>query len=145
MAKILLSLILYMGFSTLIIPTASGEAPAADQEFVAAFTSSNLVLDLLHFLRPLPGVAKRREFSEDRLVYRFDFRNNARYSNGGPVTAQDFRESCLHIINTRNKGDYSFIFDVLRGVTEYRSREQADPGTIRYEKHRFWRISRLYR
>ncbi len=153
MKGFLLTLILYAVFSAFILPIASAEAPAAEQEFVAAFTPSTLVLDPLHSfktlelqiatgiyeglvtyhpitLRPVPGVAKRWELSEDRLIYRFYLRNNARYSNGDPVTAQDFRESWLRIVNPHDQGEYSFLFDVIKGVTEYRNGEQADPETV---------------
>lgn len=44
-------------------------------------------------LSPLPGVAERWEISEDLLNYRFYLRKNAKWSNGDPITAEDFRWS----------------------------------------------------
>ena len=41
-------------------------------------------------LRPVPGVARSWEISEDGLRYVFRLRPEARWSNGRPVTAHDF-------------------------------------------------------
>jgi oligopeptide transport system substrate-binding protein len=41
-------------------------------------------------LHPVPGVAERWEVSPDGLSYTFYLRQDARWSNGDPVTAQDF-------------------------------------------------------
>ena len=38
----------------------------------------------------LPGVAEQWEISADRLVYTFHLRSGARWSDGSPVTADDF-------------------------------------------------------
>jgi oligopeptide transport system substrate-binding protein len=44
-------------------------------------------------LAAVPGVAKRWESTEDGRVWTFYLRNDARWSNGEPVTAQDFVRS----------------------------------------------------
>ncbi|MEH6610964.1 MAG: peptide ABC transporter substrate-binding protein [Halioglobus sp.] len=41
-------------------------------------------------LEPEPGVAERWEFSEDGRVLTFHIRDNARWSNGDPITAEDY-------------------------------------------------------
>src|ERR1700675_1533124 len=41
-------------------------------------------------LPPEPAVAKSVDISPDKLVYTFHIRPGARWSNGEPVTAQDF-------------------------------------------------------
>jgi len=45
-----------------------------------------------------PGVAERWEMSEDGFTYRFFLRNDARWSNGDPVTAHDFAYAWLRIL-----------------------------------------------
>ena len=40
----------------------------------------------------LPGAAERWEISPDGLTYTFHLRANARWSNGDPVTADDFTD-----------------------------------------------------
>ena len=49
-------------------------------------------------LHPVPGVAERWDVSPDGLTYTFHLRENARWSNGEPVTAQDFIESWRRIL-----------------------------------------------
>src|SRR6185503_20152434 len=41
-------------------------------------------------LHPLPGVAQSWDISPDRKIYTFHLRKEAMWSNGEPVTAQDF-------------------------------------------------------
>ncbi|MCZ6573622.1 MAG: ABC transporter substrate-binding protein, partial [Planctomycetota bacterium] len=41
-------------------------------------------------LEPRPGVAERWELSEDGKVYTFKIRRDAKWSNGDPITAEDF-------------------------------------------------------
>jgi len=41
-------------------------------------------------LKPVPGVAERWDVSPDGLSYTFHLREDARWSNGDPVTAEDF-------------------------------------------------------
>ena len=40
--------------------------------------------------KPTPGVAKSWKISDDGLVYTFNLRDNAKWSNGEPVVASDF-------------------------------------------------------
>ena len=49
-------------------------------------------------LHPVPGVAESWEISSDQLTYQFHLRAGARWSNGAPVTAQDFVESWRRIL-----------------------------------------------
>jgi oligopeptide transport system substrate-binding protein len=49
-------------------------------------------------LHPVPGVAERWEISPDGLTYTFYLRADARWSNGEPVTAQDFIASWHRIL-----------------------------------------------
>lgn len=57
-------------------------------------------------LEPVPGVAERWDISPDALQYTFHLRENARWSNGDPVTAQDFVNS-FHRILTPSLGAQS--------------------------------------
>lgn len=59
--------------------------------------SLNILRDLFEGLvgtapdgTPVPGVAERWDTSSDGLTWRFELRENARWSNGEPVTAGDF-------------------------------------------------------
>ena len=81
-------------------------------------------------LRPIPGVAYKWEISEDGKTYTFFLRDRARFSNGDPVTATDFRDSWLRIIDPDEEGEYSFLFDVIKGSAGYRKGENRDPQSV---------------
>lgn len=72
-------------------------------------------------LDPVPGVARSWRISKDGLRYRFLLRDNARFSDGKRVVAEDFRASWMRVINPGEQAKYSLLFDVIRGVADYRS------------------------
>jgi len=66
-------------------------------------------------LAPRPGVAARWEISEDGKAYTFHLRKNARWSNGDPVTAEDFRWSWFRALNDSDC-DYAYLFFYIEGA-----------------------------
>ena len=56
---------------------------------------------------PVPGVAERWEISEDRRVYTFHLRPDARWSNGDPVTAGDFLRSWRRVLDPETGSEYA--------------------------------------
>ncbi len=81
-------------------------------------------------LRPIPGVAYKWEVSEDGKTYTFHLRGRALFSNGEPVTAADFRESWLRILNPADEGEYSFLFDIIKGAADYKDGKNADAASV---------------
>lgn len=70
-------------------------------------------------LHPLPGVAEKWEISEDGRTYTFHLRDNAKWSNGDPVTAEDFRWSWMRVIDPRSlpqPAEYAQTFDWIEGA-----------------------------
>jgi oligopeptide transport system substrate-binding protein len=57
--------------------------------------------------KPLPGMAERWEISDDKLVYTFHIRHDARWSNGDPLTARDFYASWERALDPDTASDYS--------------------------------------
>ncbi|MCA9563632.1 MAG: peptide ABC transporter substrate-binding protein [Myxococcales bacterium] len=55
---------------------------------------------------PVPGVAESHEVSEDGLTWTFHLRSDARWHNGDPVTAEDFRYAWLRILRGDIAADY---------------------------------------
>ena len=72
-------------------------------------------------LEPVPGVARSYDLSEDGRTYTFRLRPDARYWNGDPVTAEDFRESWLLHLDPEDKAEYTFLLDIIEGAREYRT------------------------
>ncbi len=55
-----------------------------------------------------PGVAERWEVSSDGRVYLFHLRPNARWSNGDPVTADDFVQSWRRTLAPETASEYAY-------------------------------------
>jgi oligopeptide transport system substrate-binding protein len=66
-----------------------------------------------------PGMAERWEISPNGLTYRFFLRNNARWSNGDPVTAQDFAQSWERVLNPATTSDYAEILYYIKNAEAY--------------------------
>ncbi|MBI5690893.1 MAG: peptide ABC transporter substrate-binding protein [Verrucomicrobia bacterium] len=77
-------------------------------------------------LRPVPGVAERWELSPDGLVYTFFLRANARWSNGEPVTAQDFVTSFRRILTPSLAADYANLLYILQGAEAFHKGTNPD-------------------
>ncbi len=66
-----------------------------------------------------PGVAERWDISEDGLTYTFHLRENAKWSNGDPVTAHDFVGSFKRILTPTLGAEYSYKLFHLVGAEEF--------------------------
>lgn len=60
-----------------------------------------------------PGVAKTWDVSDDGLVYTFHLREDAKWSDGSPLTAHDFEYSWKRVC------DPEVVSDNLQGMTDY--------------------------
>ena len=70
-------------------------------------------------LEPEPGVAERWEHNEDFTVWRFHLRANARWSNGDPVTANDFVYSWQRILSPALGAEYASMLYVIRNAEAF--------------------------
>ncbi|MFN5495251.1 MAG: peptide ABC transporter substrate-binding protein [bacterium] len=67
----------------------------------------------------IPGVAERWELSPDGLTYTFHLRADAKWSNGDPVTSEDFRYSWRRAILPDSAADYSGLFFSIKGAKAF--------------------------
>jgi peptide/nickel transport system substrate-binding protein/oligopeptide transport system substrate-binding protein len=84
-------------------------------------------------MEPVPGAAEKWELSEDKKTWTFRIRDDARYWNGDPLRAQDFRDAWISLLEPRRESPYSSLFDVIAGAREYRTGQTADPSGIGIE------------
>ncbi len=77
-------------------------------------------------LEPIPGVAKRWDISKDGRRYTFHIRNNARWSNGDAVTAQDFVYSWRRSLEPKTGAIYAYMLYHIRGAKAYNSGKIKD-------------------
>ena len=67
----------------------------------------------------IPGVAESWEISDDARTYTFHLRHDAKWSNGEPVTAEDFRYSWRRAMLPDLVSDYVAMFMNIDGATEF--------------------------
>lgn len=65
--------------------------------------------------KPVPGVATGFDVSPDKLTYTFHLRPEAKWSNGDPVTADDFVFGWQRAVDPKTASDYAY-FVPLAGV-----------------------------
>ncbi len=146
-------LLAMLGIFALSWPVFGAKDAEETREFSVAFGVQKISLDPLHTftslesqffsavyegllvnnpftLEPMPAAASRWEVSEDERTYRFHIREEAVYSNGKPVRADDFVQSWLRMLDPASKAEYSFLFDPIKGARAYRNGESKDPKSV---------------
>jgi oligopeptide transport system substrate-binding protein len=93
--------------------------------------------------KQIPAVAESWEHNDDYSVWIFHLRANAKWSNGDPVTAQDFAFSIKRVLTASLGAPFSEYFSVIKGAKEYLAGETADfdqvgvkvldPRTLRFD------------
>ncbi|MCL2759621.1 MAG: peptide ABC transporter substrate-binding protein [Treponema sp.] len=81
-------------------------------------------------LEPVPALAERWELSEDKMQWTFLIRRRARFSNGYPVRAEDFRAAWLSLLEPERESPYSSFFDVIEGARDFRNGIEKDPEKV---------------
>jgi oligopeptide transport system substrate-binding protein len=80
-------------------------------------------------LEVLPGVAHRHEISADGLTWTFHLREDAAWSDGNPLSAEDFRWSWLRLLHPDCPAAYgNLLFEVV-GAKEFKE-GRAPEGTV---------------
>lgn len=70
-------------------------------------------------MRTYPGVAESWEISDDGLTYTFHLRDNARWSNGDPVTAHDFIYAWRRAMLPDTAAGYGTFMFFIKGAEEF--------------------------
>lgn len=79
----------------------------------------------------VPGVAKDYPtVSEDGKTYTFALREDAKWSDGSPLTAQDFVESWKRILTPDFPADYAQMLWVIEGAEDYNTKKEEDWGKV---------------
>ena len=105
-----------------------------DPQIITAQNDFNIVFTLLEGLttpdakdlHPTPGAAQSWEVSPDGLIYTFHLRPQARWSNGDPVTAQDFLYSWRRMLTPALGAEYSYMLYVVKNAEEFNTGKLTD-------------------
>jgi len=77
-----------------------------------------------------PGVAERWEISPDGLHYTFHLRQNAKWSNGDPVTAADFLYSWQRTLTPETGSEYAYQLYYIQGAKAFNEGKVKDFSTV---------------
>ena len=107
-----------------------------DQHKTSTTYEANVLRDLYEGLvvydanaQVVPGVAESWEVSDDGLTYTFKLREDAKWSNGDPVTAEDFVYSFQRIMTPETGAKYANILYPIKGA-EAVNKGEAEPGSM---------------
>src|SRR5262245_32634203 len=102
-----------------------GEPESLDPHKTATVVEHRILLNLFEGLvvqdpkgNVAPGVAEKWSISEDGLTYIFNFRADAKWSNGDPVTANDFVYSLRRIQDPKNNSQYAEVLYPIKNAQE---------------------------
>lgn len=70
---------------------------------------------------PEAAIAEKWDISEDGKTYTFHLRDNAKWSNGDPVTAGDFVYSWRHLLDPDTGSAAAFLGNFIKGAEAYNS------------------------
>jgi len=104
-----------------------GEPASLDPAVATGVIEHNVMVSLYESLvfadskdlSPRPGAAESWEISPDGTVYTFHLRKNGRWSNGDPVTAQDFVESYHRVLMPSMGSQYSYMLYPLKNAEAF--------------------------
>ncbi|GGG05554.1 MULTISPECIES: peptide ABC transporter substrate-binding protein [Cysteiniphilum] len=93
----------------------AAEPDSLDPAHAQDVYSTNIMYDIGEGLmsenqknEPVPGVAKSYKVSKDGLTYTFYLRDNAKWSNGKPVTAEDFAYALKRAVNPQTASEMAY-------------------------------------
>lgn len=72
-----------------------------------------------------PGIATSSTVSKDGKTYTFNLRKNAKWSNGDPVTAQDFVYSWRRTLNPKTASQYGYLFSGIKNADKIQDKKAA--------------------
>ena len=108
----------------------SSEPPSLDPGLATDTTSSNVLGNIMdglitlegEDLTPTPALAESWDIEGNTVT--FHLSNEGRWTNGDPVTAEDFEYSWKRTISPDLAADYAYQFDGIVGATDYNSCEK---------------------
>jgi oligopeptide transport system substrate-binding protein len=107
------------------------EPPSLDPGLATDVTSSNILLNIMDplvtlgaDLEPVPSLAESWDVSKDGKTVTFHLRGDGKWTNGDPVTAEDFEWSWKRTISPELAADYAYQFYGIVGAAEYNACEK---------------------
>lgn len=119
-----------------------GDPETLDQHKTSTVVEANILRDVYEGLvvynseaDVIPGVAESWTINPDGTVYTFTLRDNAKWSNGDPVTASDFVYSLNRIMDPATGAKYANILYPIKGAQAINNGEGGDLGVKALDDH----------
>ena len=115
----------------------TAEVPDLNSLTTTDSVSFNVLTNLMEGLyrldqdqKPVPATAEGVEISSDGLTYEFTLRDGVQWSNGDPVTSQDFKYAWLKVLDPETAASYAYIISTfVKGADAYNTKK-GDPGSV---------------
>jgi oligopeptide transport system substrate-binding protein len=123
--------------ATLIV--GNGAEPAdLDPQVVTIYTDQNILLALFEGLtaideatsQPVPAQAASWDSSADGLTWTFHLRPGLRWSNGDPLTADDFVQSWRRMLAPAFASEYAYLLYPIRNAKALNEGRVKDPAAL---------------
>lgn len=121
----LLSLTVIASAETVINRDNGNDPSTLDQHHSSTVNEGYILRDLYEGLvtfngqgEVIPGAAQSWEISPDGLTYVFYLREGAKWSNGEPVTADDFEFSLRRIMDPKTAAGYANVLYAIKNARE---------------------------
>lgn len=109
-----------------------------DPQVVTAYTDQNILLALFEGLTaidekssmPVPAAALSWEASADGLAWTFHLRDGLRWSNGEPLTADDFVRSWRRILLPEFAAEYAYLLYPVRNAKSFNQGRASNPAAL---------------
>jgi oligopeptide transport system substrate-binding protein len=109
-----------------------------DPQIVTVLTDQNIMMALFEGLtaldeqttQPVPGAAERWEVSTDGLAWTFHLRAELKWSNGEPLTADDFVQSWRRALDPKLAAENAWYFYAVKNAEAYNSGRLTDAGAV---------------
>lgn len=99
---------------------------ASDSESFNMIQNTQETLLVYNHDKPYPGAAKSFDVSKDGLTYTFHLRDGLKWSDGKPLTSEDFKYSWMRLLNPDVGASYAFfLFPVVNAEKYYTGKGNA--------------------
>src|SRR3984893_993248 len=97
-----------------------------EHQIIEALMAGLVENDEYNQAKVVPGLADHWDHNDDYSVWTFHIRENAKWSNGDPVTAQDFVSSYQRILTASLGAVYCDALFIMKGAKDYYDQKLTD-------------------